>query len=185
VAEVAPRKLDGSDLADAIRYVHGHVKAPAVGALLRAAGCLDPEPQAGKRKRIRAAIEATQERDDDGAATLRLVELVIEAEQVEERRSETMRVVRQAVARTSPREVVEAEDGFRIELGIGSRHQHGTTPMRRLTLSVLPDMHATPVMLTLAQARELYVELGRVGMELKAMAARDSARTDPTVPGRQ
>lgn len=173
MGSVAARKLEGSDLQVAAQYLHGRVKAPAIGPLLRDAGCLDPAPDAGKRKRIRSALDATQERDGDGAAVLRLLDLALEAERVEAERCASLRAVREAVAHTSPREVVEAEDGFRFELGIGSRHMHGKTPQRRVTITVLPDMEADPVMLTLDQARELYAELGGVGKELAAMIARD------------
>lgn len=146
---------------EAIRYVHGHVKAPAIGDLLAAAGCLDPTPTAGKRGRLRNALEATQRRDGNGATAVRLLELVAAAEEAERRRSETLRAAEQATVYTVPRATVRASGGFRIQLGVT-----GSAPDLAITLTVLPDLEGTPVTLTLDQARALYRELAEVGHEV-------------------
>lgn len=161
MSDVPPRSLEGSDLTEVIRYVRGHVKAPAIGDLLAAAGCLDPTPDAGKRGRLRNAVEATQRRDGHGEAVVRLMELVAAAEDAERRRSKALRTAQQAALYTEPRATVRAAGGFRIQVGVT-----GSAPELAVTLTILPDLSGTPVPLTLDQARELYRELAEVGREV-------------------
>lgn len=167
MAAVGPRILEQSDISAVLRYVTARVKAPALGQLLRAAGCADPTPHAGKRSRLRAAIDATQRRDGHSDSVLRLLESVDAAEAAEERRAAALRAAyRPESGGTSSRARVKARDGFSFAVGVG--YGDGDPCV---TITLLPDLEGTPVRLEPQQARELAQELRAVESELARRSA--------------
>lgn len=160
-ARPQPRLLERNDVTEAVRYVTAHVKAPAIGALLQLAGCADPSPEQGKKLRVRAALNATQERDGHAGAVVSLIELVASAQEAERRRAGALRAAYTASGITITRATVKARDGFRFELGV-SRDPGDLC----LAITVLPDLEGTPILLDVEQAREFYRELAQVGKEV-------------------
>jgi hypothetical protein len=104
--------LDRSDLNAAVRRVCV-LKAPQIGSLLSAAGCVDPEPTAGKRARVRSALEATQRRDGHAGGIVGLLERISEADAAEARRAAALREAYSVAGQFSVCSKVRAQDGFR------------------------------------------------------------------------
>lgn len=160
MGQAEPRILERSDLSRAVSYAASIVKAPAIGQLLGAADCADPAPQQGKRKRLRAAFEATQQRDGHAGAVVRFIESVRGAEDAEERRAAVLRAAYRRGS-TSPRAKVRALGGFSFEVGVGYGAREPC-----LSIALLPDCESTPVYLERQQVLELEQALREVSSEL-------------------
>jgi hypothetical protein len=151
-----PTSLRPSELRELRRVLAASLKATEVGRALASAGCRDPEPKAGKRRRLDAALRATQDRDGHAGALERLHSAVEEALRAREARDEFL--VRLRVSPIRARARIATQAGV-LEVGVVYED-----PIGSLALA-LPG-HDAAVVLTAQDSHELVTEICTLRREL-------------------
>lgn len=144
------------------RELAATLKAPEVGPALAAAGCADPSPHAGKKRRLRAAVEATQARDAHSGALVGLRAAAQEVLDAAVRRDALVTSAQPPHPGVSARERIRCEDGFVVEIGVSYR---GGRQDPQVALVVCPDLEGFPIELTDDAAAELIQALLAVRRE--------------------
>lgn len=153
---VAPAPLRASELRELRRVLAASLTATEVGQALESAGCADPEPAAGKRKRLDAALRATQERDGHAGALERLHTAVEDALAARAERDAFLGRLRTSPIR--PRARIATQAGV-LEVGVVYEDPVGS-------LALALPAHGSAVILTAQESHELVSELVTLRREL-------------------
>ena len=172
-----PLTLREPEVTALCRELAATLKAPEVGPALAAAGCADPTPQFGKKRRLRAAVDATQERDGHSGALLGLRAAAQEALDAAARRDALVTSAEPPDPGVSARERIRGEDGFVIEVGVSYR---GGRQNPQVALVVCPDLEGFPVELSDKATCELIQAL--LAARRETVGRRQQAETGEPAP---